>query len=451
MPVTAGMQTDARLSRSQAPPPAHMPPLVRVSEVVTTTRRAGTWLTWNEVASHVASGELRETHILEFKGEDYKSTESAKKELAKDVAALAIDGGFLIIGIVENKATGQATELASIPLQGVAERIDLICNSRIEPALAISISDHLRDPDDPTRGLVVIEVPATGIAHMVDHRYVGRGNCITRYLEHPEVQRLLAGRASDLDTAAAALAETDGIMAGAFGFRRMVLVAIPVPLLRPDVLRGPLSSGEWKQWLTECMAAANERVKKLESDAPAIAERIVTNWNWFIDGANTGSPTRVPGGIAMQFLRSGTLVHQIEVSEAGAVRIATNHVVVRPASNALGVSTVDLRKAMSIAVQGLALTAELAERVGRRGNYGLGVVLHGMNGVVATPLNGGQQPGLRSLDHRTTYGGEGYLQATVASSVELSEKLTPVLDRLFGPLLRSMDLGDPFHPDQDMY
>lgn len=133
----------------------------------------GSWQTWDQVLRHVASGDLRETHLVELKGADYADAAKAKRETVKDIASLAIDGGAMIVGIVEDEATGAAESLAPIPLDGVIERIDQICASRISPPLAFAQSDRLRDPADTTRGLLVIEVPATGIPHMADGVYVG--------------------------------------------------------------------------------------------------------------------------------------------------------------------------------------------------------------------------------------------------------------------------------------
>ena len=44
-----------------------------------------------------------------------------------------------------------------------------------------------------------LRVPTTGIPRMVDHRHVVRAKRAVRYLEHPEVARLLGTRAQDLE------------------------------------------------------------------------------------------------------------------------------------------------------------------------------------------------------------------------------------------------------------
>jgi predicted HTH transcriptional regulator len=138
----------------------------------------------------VASGEVREHHHLEFKRDNYGSADSSKKELAKDVAALAVDGGVLVIGVDEDSSSGRATQLTPVALAGQVERIQSICAGRIDPPLPIKVRD-LPDPDIPETGLVVIEVPSSPTApHQVDGRYVGRADRMVRVLADAEVVRL---------------------------------------------------------------------------------------------------------------------------------------------------------------------------------------------------------------------------------------------------------------------
>lgn len=89
---------------------------------------------------------------LSLSGRPASKAPILRKEDAEDIAAMAIDGGTLIIRIDEDKSTGQATALAPVPLHGLVERIDQVCNGRNSPPLAVAIHDHIRDPSDPTRG-----------------------------------------------------------------------------------------------------------------------------------------------------------------------------------------------------------------------------------------------------------------------------------------------------------
>jgi hypothetical protein len=70
------------------------------------------------------------------------------------------------------------------------ERIRQIAGSRIAPAPEFRVHQIPRD-DDPTRGVVVIEVPAsTAAPHMANERYPRRDGSITSYLSERDVERL---------------------------------------------------------------------------------------------------------------------------------------------------------------------------------------------------------------------------------------------------------------------
>lgn len=131
----------------------------------------------HELRSVVEAGMLTETHHLDIKREiGVKPGDRA--ELARDLAQFAIDGGALIVGVEEDKATRTWT-LTPQKLVGLQERIEQIANSQIDPPLSIAIR-VLALAEDPTQGYVVIQVPVSPRApHMVGGIYYGRGgyNC----------------------------------------------------------------------------------------------------------------------------------------------------------------------------------------------------------------------------------------------------------------------------------
>ena len=107
-------------------------------------------------------------------------------ELAKDMAAMANDGGVLIYGIGEDEA-GRPTVLTPLLLANQTERITNIAQTAIMPALKINIS-ALPLETDPTKGYVVVSIPASERApHMVvvkhEHRYYGRNGTTIGHLK----------------------------------------------------------------------------------------------------------------------------------------------------------------------------------------------------------------------------------------------------------------------------
>jgi len=87
--------------------------------------------------------------------------------LAQDIAAFAIHGGLVLIGVTE----GPPVELNSVPLQGLPERIEQIARMKVDEGLAVTATP-IPARDDPTVGYVAIDVPTSPRApHMVDRRY----------------------------------------------------------------------------------------------------------------------------------------------------------------------------------------------------------------------------------------------------------------------------------------
>jgi hypothetical protein len=85
------------------------------------------------------------------------------KEAARDLVSFAIDGGTLIYGVAEDKVN-RTFSLAPQPLNGLAEKIENIApSSLVDPPLRI-ICEELPSGADPTRGYLVVHIPASPVA-----------------------------------------------------------------------------------------------------------------------------------------------------------------------------------------------------------------------------------------------------------------------------------------------
>lgn len=149
----------------------------------------------DEIVQAITSGSLVESPTFDAKRE--LPTSGKSKELAKDVAAMATDGGTLLYGIAED-ATGRPTILSPFPLVGAAERVASIVRSGISepPEIFVHI---IPAAADPTVGYLVVSVPASPRApHMVtidkDFRYYGRGANGNIILTEGEIARLYERR-----------------------------------------------------------------------------------------------------------------------------------------------------------------------------------------------------------------------------------------------------------------
>lgn len=74
-----------------------------------------------QVQAAINNGLLEESHFLDLKRE-LSSAQSATRDIAKDIAAFAIDGGLILIGVDE----GPPVTINPISLNGLAERVEQI-------------------------------------------------------------------------------------------------------------------------------------------------------------------------------------------------------------------------------------------------------------------------------------------------------------------------------------
>ena len=147
-----------------------------------------------EVERAARNGEIQETATFDAKAEIGRA-----KEVAKDIAAMANDGGVLLYGIGEDD-NDHPTVLQPFELKGAKEKIANWAQTCIAPAPIIR-PDPLPKEDDPSIGYLVVEVPASPEApHMVtksqNNRFYGRNGPRNVRLSSGEVERLFQRRES---------------------------------------------------------------------------------------------------------------------------------------------------------------------------------------------------------------------------------------------------------------
>ena len=139
-------------------------------------------------------GLLVEDHHLDLKRE-LASGPKANKELARDLASFAIDGGALYIGLDEGQP-GEPPTLTPVVLRGLPERIDQVSRSAITPPLEVypHVIRSEQSGPEPTGYLVVRVPPSPDAPHMVDGRYWGRGAVTKEPLSDAQVRDILERR-----------------------------------------------------------------------------------------------------------------------------------------------------------------------------------------------------------------------------------------------------------------
>lgn len=145
----------------------------------------------------IAAGTLRETQTFDGKAA-LPATAKQNSSLAVDVAAMSTAGGVLLYGVGEDEH-GRLTVRAPFELAGAAERVAQIVQTSISEVPFIQ-SRRYELTDDPTRGYLLIAVPASPRApHQVivgdDRRFYGRGDQGNRRLSEQEIAALYARRA----------------------------------------------------------------------------------------------------------------------------------------------------------------------------------------------------------------------------------------------------------------
>ena len=146
----------------------------------------------DELRSFLDNG-FGEDHYREFK----QQLPPKNKDIARQLAGFAIDGGSLAIGVAEPEP--DRFEIALVPHSGLPERVEQIAHASVDPPLFIE-SCVLKDRDDPSRGVLWITVPPSPEApHQVDGRYYERGDKQTRPMSDAAVERLMAARRRSIE------------------------------------------------------------------------------------------------------------------------------------------------------------------------------------------------------------------------------------------------------------
>ena len=139
----------------------------------------------HQLEERIASGELRESRVLEFKRQ---APENSK--LARHIAGLAAEGGVLVIGVAETEA---GLTVTPIDCKGARERVEQV--ARDVPYPPVHLSSHILEGETPGLGVLWIEIPASPeMLHQVEGTYYARDDTQTRPMRDPEVSDRMALR-----------------------------------------------------------------------------------------------------------------------------------------------------------------------------------------------------------------------------------------------------------------
>ncbi|MGO4363035.1 AlbA family DNA-binding domain-containing protein [Terrabacter sp. RAF57] len=383
-----------------------------------------------ELRHALERGLLEETHFLDLKRE-LPTGRSTNKELAKDLASFAIDGGLLVLG-VEERPDGQVA-LAPLEHSGIPERVEQVARTAIDPPLAVTCS-VIPAEGNPTLGYVIVHVPVSGTApHMVDGAYFGRGDKTKHKLSDSEVARLHALRIDTTNEVRALVANyvaRDPVPADAREQAHLFLVAAPVSP-RPEMLVEAIGGDR-----------AFETVHRLVHIASSLGP-LEQQFRFSPDVSVAGSFARRADGAAMaagldsdrtlQASPGGAhneSAFEVEISDEGIVRMMTTRF-----SSDIDGSQELFEDMLPVLVRRiLAIAVGVSDSVGYNGLWMIGLEANGIAGLVAYGSRRGFGHHALSADQHV------YRSEATASTAELAQAPGAVTGRLAGRYLRSLGL-----------
>jgi hypothetical protein len=128
--------------------------------------------TAGELEAAIRDGILEESLHFDAKAE-LEPVPKGNRALAVDMAAMAVDGGLIGIGIAEERSKGAKVHVPTpVALAGLRERVSQVGLSRVDPPLTVVTRELPRD-DSGSGYLLILVPPSPDAPHMVDGQYRG--------------------------------------------------------------------------------------------------------------------------------------------------------------------------------------------------------------------------------------------------------------------------------------
>jgi len=378
-----------------------------------------------DILAAASSGTLSESHYLEVKRELTLGT-GGNNELARDLAQFAIDGGAMLIGIEEDKRNRTWT-LRPTQLQDLAERVDLVARSTIDPPLTV------RTRSIPARqrsglGYLLIEVDPSPLApHMVGGIYFARGGATRVRLSDSEVLRFHGARLSRANLADELLdAEIgrDPIEPAEAEHGHLYLIAEPEinhPDMAIELVRG--DPGSLHRIIT---TSAEQRVApELRSWAPTPRECTCSRR---ADGVGFSSFSLREGRQFDRKSGSEKSAIDIEVLETGGIRVFVGRLTDSRDCVLDGL-------AVAFTVRLIQWAVMLSEVTDYRGGWTFGIAGNRLRGLCSSAVSEGEA---------SPYNRDSYRATTSATKIEMTQQPARVAGRLMGLLLRGLGTSNRY-------
>ncbi|MBX9719168.1 MAG: ATP-binding protein [Microbacteriaceae bacterium] len=417
------------------------------------------WLPVDEedIVLAIANGVLSETQHLDVKLTYAARDQHVNTKLAQDMAAFAIDGGAILVG-VRQSGTSFAAEPQPLPeIESLAERVSQVARDRPSPPVFAPLRT-IPSEKDPGKGYLLIEVPPSPTApHSVDGVYWARSERANRRItDDRELDRLVRARV-DVQRLAADLLEAE----------------LPGPMGRPDVATLYVVA-------EPVQAHDDEALLRLGPEEPGKHPyRGVDGGVWEIMALSARLPIRSEDSRGRQFsekesfpgtdgLRKLAEIHrralgravgansgarhrnEIELREHGGIRLVREKVVTSRTLPAQFTNDVDLLLStindpgiVSSVWLVISTAVELGRRIQYRGSWSFALFVEGIEGTISTTASKNIDDQL-DLSNRSRYDQYAYDRSTSATTIELESDPVQVLYRLVGRLVRGLDVDESY-------
>jgi hypothetical protein len=370
---------------------------------------------------------LKEQHTLDFKSA-LPPSKGTNKELAKDLAQFAIDGGVLVIGVDDNDKT-IPPKLTPVDLDGLKERVDQVARSIPDPPMHVR-TDAISTTGDRAKGYLLVTVPSTPYEpRQVDGVYYGRGDTTRYRLSAAEVERCYQ-LGLHIQRDINALLE-EAVQNDPWPSRRhahLFGVAQPVSP-RSDLLLRALGDEPkaWHDFLHGRIRAGSSSL--WYPDLPGASDVSRRAWGWAL------SSVEMPGRVinTSDEHREASVL-DLEVREDGGLRLfcggaSTTHprYATEPLEVAMELVILGLTKRLVVAAATVAETADFF------GSWDLGIAVIGLGGLWSSGIVASGRTW-----EAAPYSEREFRQATRATGEELIQQPDAVVEELTGRLNRGL-------------
>lgn len=360
--------------------------------------------------------------------------DKANRALAIDMAAMAVNGGLICVGIAEERGTGGKVLVPTpLPLVGLRERVSEVGLSRIDPPLTVGTREL--GCDDAGSGYLLIVVPPSPDApHMVDNKYRSRGDTTNYVMGDAEVRRVQAQRRQSRTDARVELAraiDRDPTDPNHRYRAHLFVVAVPLVPTDPRMLQRRIGEG-WQPWL-HAQLFSRPRAS-LPTFMPA-SHSVRRPSGWAVTSTAVSELRDVALGKAEKE------ACELEVDENGAIRLFSGGASEAPLAD--GTRIVSERAIAALVWRVLFMAEAIAAETSYVGNWQFGVAMTDAFAMMSSRSLGA------NLARQIVYSDLQYRETTEATYAELTENRYSVLQRLLGRLNRALNDDSIALPDFD--